>query len=739
MRHTQTTAMALGLALLFCATGSAGEVTGLTVINTQNNSEIGPLEDGGVLDRTKMGKAVSLRADVKGNVKSVKFAVDGKTVRTESVAPYAVAGDTEGDYNVWRITPGKHTLTATPYGKTGAKGRPGQALKLTFIVKGRVAARPRDRINRGNPPDLEPVLPSQSIPVGSVKVSGEMKKWHKVTLAFGGPATSETADPNPFTDYRLVVIFRNGNSRYVVPGYYAADGKAADSGAASGNVWFVHFAPDKVGEWTWEAWFWTGPNIAVSDNPKAGDPVDSIHGKTGKLTIDPSDKSGRDFRSKGRLEYVGRRYLRFAETGEWFLKCGADAPENFLAYEDFDNTPDHGGRRKSWKAHVRDWRKGDPTWRGEKGKGMIGALNYLASEGLNVYSFLPMSIHGDDKNVFPYVTERGPFTRFDCSKLAQWEIVFEHADRLGLYLHFKTLETENELLLDGGDLGLERKMYYRELIARYAHHLALNWNLGEEINNASTEQKAAWAKYFWEHDPYQHHIVIHNGANHYDLLGPKYHLTGFSLQTNSPDFKNVHKRTLNYIRRSKAAGKPWVVACDEPGDASHSLRPDNDAGDSHTDGRKNGLWGNVMAGGAGLEWYFGYKHAHSDLTCEDYRSRDEWWDYCRYMLAFFNDNQIPFWEMENDNAKSSAEDSYCFCKAGEIYVVYLKHGGTSELNLSGASDKFSVRWYDPRNGGDLKSGSVTSVSGGKKHSLGEPPNAANDDWVVLVRKEKAAQ
>jgi hypothetical protein len=353
---------------------------------------------------------------------------------------------------------------------------------------------------------------------------------------------------------------------------------------------------------------------------------------------------------------------------------------------------------------------------------------------MNVFSFLPMTIHGDDKNVFPYVTPDGPFTRLDCSKLAQWEVVFEHADRLGLYLHFKTLETENELLLDGGDLGLERKMYYRQLIARFAHHLALNWNLGEEINNASTEQKKAWAAYFWDHDPYHHHIVIHNGADHYDLLGPGSKLTGFSLQTNKPNFENVHRRTRDYIERSKKAGKPWVVACDEPGDASHALRPDADAGNSHEDGRRNGLWGNVMAGGAGTEWYFGYKHAHSDLTCEDFRSRDRWWDYCRYMLEFFSQNKIPFWEMDCDNTLSTADDDYCFAKPGQVYVVYLKHGGKTALDLSGARGTFGVGWYDPRHGGDLKPGSVRGVAGGGRRDLGAPPDAPGEDWVILVRK-----
>ena len=728
--------MALIVSLLIGTASHAGEVTGFTLIDTRNNRDIGPLEDGGTIDRPIIGSAGNLRANVSGDVESVQFAVDGQVVRTESVAPYAVAGDNQGEYNEWRIGAGKHTLTATPYPTAGAKGQPGKALNITFTVKGMIGAKPPKRGNPGDSPVLKPVAPAQIVEPGSVKVTGEMKKWHKLTIAFGGPATSETARPNPFTDFRLIVTFRNGDKRYDVPGYYAADGQAAETGAASGNVWMVHFAPDEIGEWTWDAAFRTGQDIAVSNAPNAGERVASIDGKQGVIKIGPSDKSGRDFRAKGRLECVGRRYLRFAETGEWFLKCGADAPENFLAYEDFDNTPDHGGRRKSWKAHNRDWREGDPRWQEDKGKGMIGALNYLASEGLNAFSFLPMTIHGDDKNVFPYVTERGPFTRFDCSKLAQWEIVFEHADRLGLYLHFKTLETENELLLDGGDLGLERKMYYRELIARFAHHLALNWNLGEEINNASTKQKAAWAAYFWEHDPYQHHIVIHNGANHYDLLGPHYRITGFSLQTNRPDFQNVHKQTLNYIQRSKAAGKPWVVACDEPGDASHALRPDDDAGESHTDGRKNGLWGNVMAGGAGLEWYFGYQHAHSDLTCQDFRSRDRWWDYCRHMLAFFNGNQIPFWEMQNENAKSTADDSYCFCKPGEVYVIYLKQGGAAELDLSEGNGEFAVHWYDPRNGGNLKSGAVTKVNGGDKRHLGQPPSARSEDWVILVRKER---
>ena len=574
---------------------------------------------------------------------------------------------------------------------------------------------------------------------GSVRISGELRTWHKVTLTLDGPLASETGNPNPFLDTRMDVTFKNGSLTYVVPGYFAADGNAADSSATSGTKWRAHLSPDLTGTWSYTISLKRGRNVAVNGGGTGVAPYD---GKTGTFDVAATDKSGRDFRGKGRLQYVGEHYLKHAGNGEYFLKQGADAPENFLAYVDFDGTFKNDGHKdnliKDWAPHVRDWNEGDPTWKTGKGKGIIGAVNYLASEGMNVFSFLPMNIGGDDRNVFPYL-DYDERVRMDVSRLDQWEIVFEHATRKGMYLHFKTMENENQLLLDNGDLGTQRKLYYRELIARFAHHLALNWNLGEEINKATTSQKAAWAQYFHDTDPYRHNTVIHNmGHPHYDLLGDASKLTGFSLQTNKPDFRNVHRRVLDYLRRSDKAGRPWVVACDEPGDATHSLRPDNDAGNSHIDGRKNGLWGTLMAGGAGNEWYFGYKHAHSDLTLNDFRSRDTWWDSCRFALEFFKNNSVPFWKMKSadglvGNAKNE-NTRYCFAKKGEVYVVYLSCGGSTEIDLSGAEGTFRVKWYDPRNGGALKEGSKSAIKGGAKASLGNSPSKPNEDWVVLIRR-----
>ena len=719
----------LGLA---AASAAAGEVTGLTLIDANTNRPIRALKDGDTVDFAKDGGALNIRADVSGRVGSVRFRLDGNTVRTESTAPFAVGGDRNGNYSAWHVGPGRHTLVATPFPRANAQGAAGKALRIAFSVVGAARA-PQARPAKA--PPVRAVAPAVTLTDPAVKVSGELKMWHKVTITFAGPAASETATPNPFTDYRLDVTFTHGDTTRRVPGYYAADGNAAETGAAAGNVWRVHFCPDKVGEWTWSASFRKGAGVAVSDDPDAGESAGRPDGATGTLSIGATDKTGRDHRGKGLLEYGGTRYLRFAGTGEVFLKQGADAPENFLAYADFDGGFKSDGQKdqfiKTWAPHVRDWRPGDPTWRDRKGKGIIGAVNYLASEGMNAISFLTLNIGGDDRNVFPYLTY-GHRDRLDVSRLAQWEIVFEHMDRLGIYLHFKTLETENELLLDNGDMGPQRALYYRELIARFGHHLALNWNLGEEINNASTRQKKAWAKYFHDHDPYHHHIVIHNGANHYDLLGKDSHLTGFSLQTNRPDFSRVHDRTRDYIARSTKAGKPWVVACDEPGDATHALVPDADD-PTHDAGRVNGLWGCLLAGGAGNEWYFGYRHAHSDLTCQDWRSRDLWWDQCRIALAFFTEH-LPFWEMASADGLISGQGNMCFAKPGEVYAICLRTGGPAKLDLGGAAGEFTVRWYDPRRGGELQEGTVTRLSGGGARDLGRPPSAPGKDWIVLVRK-----
>ena len=128
----------------------------------------------------------------------------------------------------------------------------------------------------------------------------------------------------------------------------------------------------------------------------------------------------------------------------------------------------------------------------------------------------------------------------------------------------------------------------------------------------------------------------------------------------------------------------------------------------------------------------------NDLVCEDFRSRDQSWDYCRIALEFFRNQRIPFWEMKNANAlvgnARNDNSKFCLAQTGQLYLVYVPNGGSTELDLNGADGAFMVKWFNPRTGGALQDGTVKSAKGGGKVALGEPPAAPREDWLVVVRR-----
>ncbi|MEM9885367.1 MAG: DUF5060 domain-containing protein [Bacteroidota bacterium] len=595
----------------------------------------------------------------------------------------------------------------------------------------------------------------------SVDIQGELKKWHRVTLVFDGPETSELAEVNPFLNYRLDVTFTKGDKNYVVPGFYAADGDAAETSAAEGNKWMVRFAPDGVGEWSYKVSFKQGENVAVANDTNTAKSAAFMDGMEGTFEVGATDKTGLDNRAKGCLRYVGEHYLKFAETGDYFIKVGVDAPENLFAYEDFDATPNALGFRKNWSPHAKDFEASASayTWQEGKGQNLIGAIRYLASEELNVFSFLTFNIDGDDRNVFPYLlkvpqAEYETYasdkknkeawetyfhkTRFDISKLEQWERILDYAETQGMFLHFKTHETETDHLMDKGVFGTEMKLYYRELIARFGHHLAMNWNLGEENNQPISEVVKA-ANYVHNLDPYQHHLVIHTfpnqDARYGELIGDQSPLTGASLQLSDKEFKDVHERVLKWRMKSDSTGKKWALSVDEPGSARYALLPDEEDAE-HDNARARALYGTLMASGFGVEWYFGYDSPNSDLTCQDFRSRDLFWDQNRYARQFF-EQQIPFYEMRAADELTQDELSYCLAKKGEVYAILLpKELQTTSLDLSGTDATFTIEWYNPRQGSGLLEGTIAEVEGGNESvGLGLPPSEIDMDWMVLLKRK----
>lgn len=557
--------------------------------------------------------------------------------------------------------------------------------------------------------------------------------WQPFVLDFEGPASSEKDAVNPFTNYSLQVDFSKGEHKISVNGFFAADGDAANSSADSGNVWRVLFMPDQLGEWSYQAYLKRGPNAALTH--KGED--QQLNNSSGTFTVVQDPNAASDFYTKGKIRPKGQQLAH--ANGDYFLKGGAGSPENVLAYTDFDGTYSMNEEKqfmKSFAPHLQDWKAGDPTWKQDKGKGLIGGLNYLASRGVNAIYFIIMNIGGDGQDVWPY-TDPNTFDRFDCSKLDQWEIVFRHAQRLGIMLHFVTQETENELLLDNGDSGPQRKLYYKEMLARFGHHPGATWNLGEENGPANftpegqnDQQRRDMATAFKALDPYNNYLVIHTHS--WDaardpvtkpLLGFD-KIDGLAMQIDKRE--EVYDQFKKWRQRSIDSGHPWVLSMDEIG-MWHTGVLSDEASPHHDTIRQEVLWGSLMGGGAGVEWYFGWHTPQNDLNTQNWRTREKMWDQTKYAVDYFKNN-IPYWEMAPNESFCASANAQCLSKGEEVYLVYQKKAKNIPLNFS-KDQKYEVSFFNPYTG--KSEGQPLNIQPKGKETLKVPE--VEKDLAILIK------
>jgi Putative collagen-binding domain of a collagenase len=144
------------------------------------------------------------------------------------------------------------------------------------------------------------------------------------------------------------------------------------------------------------------------------------------------------------------------------------------------------------------------------------------------------------------------------------------------------------------------------------------------------------------------------------------------------------------------------------------------------------------AGGAGIEYYFGYGHENSDMTCEDFRTRANMWSQSRYALEFFHKNNIEFWNMFPTAARipKGSTDWAMVSQDSDVLVIYRRVSHEFGVYLNGLVGRFIVEWYNPREGGSIQDGTVTTIIGGNSDAVdyGLPPDSNDKDWIVLLRR-----
>lgn len=598
------------------------------------------------------------------------------------------------------------------------------------------------------------------------KFSGVSAPFSPVTLSIEGPQSDERSGANPFADVVLDLVITQGSQSWTIPGYFAGCADAADSGCTGGRIWRAHFLPPAKGDYAWRVRFRSGADVAIGNGNGAALPGD---GMKGSFTV--AGTQADPVRKRGVLHYTGDPYYRFSGDNSLFFKIGPDAPENTLAYSGFDATPNAKKLRKDWAPHLRDydartgktylWGKGK-----QQGKAILGMFRYLADAKLNTVSMLLWNTGGDDRNVFPHLLAvdevryaamepREQWSagvvqdRFDLSKLAQWQRAFEYADSLGLHLHMKLQETENDRFMDGGALDRTRKLYLREMVARFGHYLSLTWNLGEENvqNPGDLRMMSAWVDGL---DAYDRPIVLHSYPDQKEryrpYLGEGSALNGLSLQGQNDTFDDVRPDLIKWRDLSAAHGRHWVLGYDEPGSARGGAGVDADYPDAQLPSerklsidrriyRRDVIWNTLLAGGNGVEAYYGYQTGCTDLDCQDHRTRAQLWRDGVIARDFFTrhvgDAAIG---MRAYDEATPAKDDRIFAEPGQMFVI-MPGEKPVEFLLPEQAGRFSVRWFDMINGGDLQTGEKAEIAlGGGRVAIGAPPVGGSGEWVALVRR-----
>ncbi|QDV09664.1 hypothetical protein Poly30_52220 [Planctomycetes bacterium Poly30] len=338
------------------------------------------------------------------------------------------------------------------------------------------------------------------------------------------PYLAPTQFNNPWLHWRLTaVVTPPGNlPTYEIAGFFNGSGP----NPAVGDRWRVHFtAPTLQGLYSIRFVFEEGPFINVSDAPAAAaaSPTFVKEWNRDVIVIGP-EQTAPGFLAKGPIlafrepGALGTRYLRHS-NGETFLKGGVGSPENFLAYSGFT---DYTGPEASvdgvgspaqvngfiheYQAHELDWdlSNGDPEWTADgvaqSGRGIIGALNYLSSVGVNSMYMLLMNLGGDGRDVHPFIgtpkdaadslgnhpvaagTSGDVRRNYSVKRMREWTTVFEHAMARGIMLQFFLAETEGENIawLGAGSDSIERRLFQKNMVAMFGHLQGVKWNLCEE-------------------------------------------------------------------------------------------------------------------------------------------------------------------------------------------------------------------------------------------------------------------
>ncbi|HTF21884.1 MAG TPA: T9SS type A sorting domain-containing protein, partial [Chryseolinea sp.] len=152
-------------------------VTSLTLMNAHTDREIQELKDGDVINLTECGNLLDIRANITADkITKVSFNLNGPVThqQTETVSPYALFGDQDGNFFGKKLVPGAYRLTVTPY----VNGIKGAVHTISFtVIKGASLKEGRLQVE---------VYPLPASGVINIRHEGRIEQAQMTLLDFNG-------------------------------------------------------------------------------------------------------------------------------------------------------------------------------------------------------------------------------------------------------------------------------------------------------------------------------------------------------------------------------------------------------------------------------------------------------------------------------------------------------------------------------------------------------------------------
>lgn len=312
------------------------------------------------------------------------------------------------------------------------------------------------------------------------------------------------------------------------------------------------------------------------------------------------------------------------------------------------------------------------------------------------------------------------------------------------------------------------RQWIRYVTARYAAFTnVFLWTIANEYEThpdgkyrLDVPDDIAWAqataRSIKQHDPYRHPVTIHpvisastSGASPRSPFEPPWRIGPFFGEEDAIDVLSqqtgqrgehvawdeaehcwrgdVPEIALS-LRADRRYGKP--VLNTESGYEYLRGAPTERQQVHHTDKVRRASWRIVCAGGylaAGFHGTIGHSDVWNRLDAPNhytFQVRDEGAAaQLRILYGFFT--ALPFWRLEPFDGITG--EAQALAVPGELYVLYLPHGGSVSVDLGALPGTVTARWFNPRDG---SWGQETTAAGGGRQEFTAPDT---QDWALLVR------